>query len=490
MASSLTDPTTPPATPPSGVPSDRWAKRVLLAASAVTVLFLVGAAVRENVLSSWRYFQRKYRSELAASDDERLQKAAGSFAVEIRQVDLPQLGTTDRCVSCHVAIDNPLMADNQQPLRVHSGDLLKHHPVERYGCTICHQGQGAAMNFEEAKASDVYWDFPLLPAQLTQASCGICHAADSPLMAKHAPKLALGRQLFVERGCQSCHKIGGVGGQLGPVLDGEGRKIKHQLPMGHVKGDHTLANWLGQHFDSPQTIVPGSQMRPPRLTRAENEALTIYMISLQNRDLPQTYVGGDRITARDRELHHKETNPAVLYNQFCVNCHGDGTFSTWDRFFNRFAPAVRGPGLRALADRAYVKGAIEKGRPGTAMPAWSKAAGGLTDAQIDKLVDYLLAGDDRPPQKLVAAPKPATGDANRGNELFTQLCNGCHGLPRLAPSLGNPAFQRQASDDFIARTIANGRSDTAMPTFQGAGSMGLTDAEVRDLVAYIRSLSR
>lgn len=490
MASSLNDPTTPPASRTSGVPSDQWAKRILLAASTVTVLFLLGAAVRENLLSPWRYFQRKYRNQLVAAEDERLRKAGASFAVEIRQVDLPHLGTTDRCVSCHVAIDNPLMADNAQPLRVHSGDYLKHHPVERYGCTICHQGQGAAMNFHEAKATDVYWDFPLLPAHLTQASCGICHAADSPLMARHAPKLTLGRQLFVDRGCQSCHKVGGVGGQLGPALDGEGRKIKHQLPMGHVKGEHTLANWLEQHFDNPQAIVPNSQMRPPRLTRAENEALTVYMLSLQNRDLPQTYVPGDRITARDRELHHKVTDPALLFNQFCVNCHGDGTFGSWDRFFNRFTPAVRGPGLRALADREYLKTAIEKGRPGTPMSGWSKNAGGLTDQQISKLADFLLAGDDRPPQALKPAPKPGTGDAGRGGELFAQLCAGCHGGSRLAPSLGNPVFLRQASDAFLARTISNGRTDTAMPTFQGEGSIGLTDAEVHDLVAYIRSLSR
>jgi mono/diheme cytochrome c family protein len=470
---------------------DRWVKLTLLAASGVTLGFLIAAMVRENFLSPWRYHQRRYKELLASSADERQRQLATTFEVELRQIDLPQLGTTDRCVSCHAGIENPSMASAPQPYRSHSGDYLKHHAVENYGCTICHRGQGAATNFHEAKATDVYWDYPLLPARLTDASCGACHSADSPLMAKHAPKLARGRQLFLERGCQSCHKLNGVGGQLGPTLDGEGLKIKHQLPMAHVEGERTLANWLGQHFANPQGIVHGSQMRPPRLTAAENEAMTVYMLSLQKRDLPQTYVPADRVAAWNTELHNKPTDPVVLYNRYCVSCHNDGTFGQWDKFFVRFNPAIRGPGLRALADKTYLRSAIEQGRPGTLMPAWGKGAGGLTPGQVDALVDYLAAGDDRPPQKLRSAPQPLTGgNPRRGGELFVQLCVGCHGPAKLAPSLGNPQFLKSASDDFIARTIVNGRTDTAMPAFQRPGAAGLTDDEVRHLLAYIRSLDR
>lgn len=472
------------------VRTDRPVKAVLLVASGLTLLFLVAAMVRENFFSEWRHHQRRYRAMLLASDDERQRRLGEAFDVEMRQVDLPALDTVDRCVICHSGIDNPAMAKAPQPHRTHPGDFLKHHPVEKYGCTVCHQGQGAATSFREAKATDVHWDYPLLPARLTAASCGACHSAESPLMAEHAPALARGRQLFLERGCQSCHKLGGVGGQLGPGLDGEGDKIRHQLPMAHVKGELTLANWLEQHFDRPQVIVPGSQMRPPRLTPAENEAMTIYMLSLRRRDRPQRYVPGDRVAALDREIHHKETNPTVLYDRLCVNCHGNGTYGTWDKFFNRFVPAVRGPGLRAVASKEYLRAAVEHGRPGTLMPAWHKGAGGLTKEQVDALVDYLLKGDGRPPQALRPAPASRGGDVARGAELFAQNCAGCHGANKLAPALENPAFQKAASDAFLARTIVNGRADTAMPAFQGEGADGLTDDEVRALVGYIRSLAR
>src|SRR5262245_51503378 len=250
--------------------SDRRVKIALLVGSGVTLMFLIAAMVRENFLSEWRSHQRRYRQMLLDSPDERQRQLGEKLSIEMRQIDLPHLATRDRCVSCHLGIDNPAMAVAPQPHRAHSGNLLKDHPVEKYGCTVCHQGQGAATNFHEAKATDVHWDYPLLPARLTAASCGTCHAAGSPLMARHAPALARGRQLFLDRGCQSCHKLGGVGGQLGPALDGVGGKIKHQLPMAHVRGEHTLANWLEQHFDRPQGVVPGSRMRPPRLTAGEN----------------------------------------------------------------------------------------------------------------------------------------------------------------------------------------------------------------------------
>jgi mono/diheme cytochrome c family protein len=479
-----------PAAPSRPGGADRAVKIALLAGSTVTLAFLVAAMVRENFGSAWRAHQREYRQLLLDSPDEGQRRLGENFAVQLRQIDLPRLGTTDRCVSCHVGIDNPAMAGRQQPYRSHPGPYLKHHPVEHYGCTVCHRGQGAATDFRESKATDVFWDYPLLPARLTEASCGACHSADSPLMAQHAPKLARGRQLFLDRGCQSCHKLNGVGGQLGPALDGEGLKIKHQLPMAHVRGEHTLANWLAQHFASPQGIVANSQMRPPRLTPVENEALTAYMLSLHNRDLPQTYVPPDRVAAWDRELHQKEKDPAVLYNRFCVNCHGDGSYGSWDKFYNRFMPAVRGPGLRAVADRQYFRTAVEQGRPGTLMPAWGKGAGGLTPEQVTLLVDYLTAGDGRPPQRLRPAPaRLSAGSASRGRELYTQLCAGCHGAG-VAPNLANPVFQKTAGDEFIARTIVNGRADTAMPAFQREGGAGLKDEEVRDLVAYLRSFGK
>src|SRR5581483_3226916 len=112
MAGPLTEPA-PGAPAPAAATKkeDRGVKLVLLAASGLTLLFLVAAMVRENFLNPWRYHQRRYRTLLASSPNESQRRLAGAFEVHVRQIDLPQLGTTDRCVSCHVGIDNPAMAD-------------------------------------------------------------------------------------------------------------------------------------------------------------------------------------------------------------------------------------------------------------------------------------------------------------------------------------------------------------------------------------------
>jgi mono/diheme cytochrome c family protein len=471
---------------------ERTVSWVLLLASGASMALLVYAMVQENFLTPWRGIQRRYVSMLEGSGDPKQQQLARDFAVDLRQVDLPQLGTVDRCVACHVGLDNPAMATADQPFRTHSGQVLDHHPVAEYGCTPCHRGQGAATNLTEAKAVGVHWDYPLLPAGLTQSSCGMCHGADSALMQEHAPKLALGRRLFVERGCQSCHKLGGRGGQLGPALDGIGWKTTHVLPMVNVQGEPTLASWISEHFDDPQRIVAGSQMPPPRLTPAENLALTVYMLSLQGRALPHDYIARDKVAEWHTARNVPTTQGAELYAQHCKTCHGEGTHGRWYAFFDQFAPAIRGPGLRAMADRAYLRAAVAKGRPGTLMPGWDATGGGLSDVQVDAIVSYLAAGDGRPVQPLRPAPDNlSAGQAARGAQLFIQQCSACHGNAgqgRLGPALANPAFLSQATDALLANTVVNGRQDTAMPAFQQPDGSGLSDQEVRDLVAFVRSL--
>ena len=94
---------------------------------------------------------------------------------------------------------------------------------------------------------------------------------------------------------------------------------------------------------------------------------------------------------------------------------------------------------------------------------------------------------------LHAAIIPPRGDAKRGSVLFTSYCSGCHGLAGhggIAPEIGNPVFQRAASDEFIVTTIRRGRRGTAMPSFQPqiAGARMLSDADLGDLLAFIRTL--
>jgi mono/diheme cytochrome c family protein len=255
-----------------------------------------------------------------------------------------------------------------------------------------------------------------------------------------------------------------------------------------------LPQWLAEHFEDPQTVVANSQMPPPRLSRDESQALTVYMLSLQNRDLPRTYLSPEKHLELYELAYPNPQSGEQLFSRYCSRCHDTGTYGRYDPFFNKFMPAVRGASLIATASRDYLAQNIRLGRPGTLMPAWGRDSGGLFEDEIGRLVDYLLA-DAPPAGDLLARTWDGSfavqGDPLRGNTIFTKHCTGCHGpggQGDLAPAMANPAFQQVASDGFLYITIAMGRKNTAMPGFLGMKTAGFANSDIEDLVAYLRSL--
>ena len=463
----------------------RW---LLLVASLVTVGYLVGAAVHENYLAQWKTVQHQYRDILRQkATDDRGRELLAKFRIEMKQASIPALGAVDRCVTCHNGIDDPRMTDVEQPHRTHPGHILDKHPVDRFGCTVCHHGQGAAMTFREAKADDVFWDYPLLPPEMTEATCVTCHDAEK-LPSDQIPLLTAGMKLYQQKSCGSCHKLGGRGGALGPALDNEGAKTKHQFIMTNLKPPHTTWSWQLAHLRDPGGVVPDSQMRNPTVTRPEALALTVYMLSQWKRDVPESYLASDKIEQKYRALHPTPLTGEQVYQEYCAACHGNGTYSRWDKKFGRFVPAIRGASLISTASREYLQANIEQGRPGTQMPAWGPHAGGLLPEEIAGVIEYLRSGTHVVPAMITLT---LHGDASNGLSLFLRNCAGCHGMNGrggMAPEIGNPVFQRAATDDFIVRTIRNGRIGTAMPAFQRPEAPALSDLDIADVLAYLRTL--
>jgi mono/diheme cytochrome c family protein len=121
-------------------------------------------------------------------------------------------------------------------------DANSPHPAEKFGCTICHAGQGSATEFILAShtpnnarqkhewekdyhwKSHHYWDFPMLPKRFLEASCVKCHHQITDLIREgsknEAPKLLRGYNLVRENGCFGCHEIAGIknGRWVGPDL--------------------------------------------------------------------------------------------------------------------------------------------------------------------------------------------------------------------------------------------------------------------------------
>lgn len=79
-------------------------------------------------------------------------------------------------------------------------------------------------------------------------------------------------------------------------------------------------------------------------------------------------------------------------------------------------------------------------------------------------------------------------DAKRGMPIYAKNCEKCHGGADRrgeAVHLANTRFLEVASDAFLGWAIRNGRPGTPMEAWQAK----LDDAEIEDVVAYVRSFA-
>jgi mono/diheme cytochrome c family protein len=159
-------------------------------------------------------------------------------------------------------------------------------------------------------------------------------------------------------------------------------------------------------------------------------------------------------------------------------------------------------------DEEVVRFTIERGRPGTPMPAWGVEYGGpMTEQMIDDVIAWLqtLPGNQQPPEGISEECQNPSGGNRRscGQEIFTARCAVCHG-PEGQGKESEPWYQGMAlwrgdvshlTPQQHYATILNGRRFAFMPAFGESPSQGipaptypLTDAQIRAVMAYERSL--
>ncbi len=281
---------------------DPWDKKVqgqrhaLFAFLSIALMFLLGVMVYRETSQEWLHIQKVYYDKLA---DKVGKEEIRNTRVQVKQVWLPELNATDRCTTCHAGIENPMFAGEPQPYTAHPGDFLESHPVDKFGCTVCHQGDGLAVTVEETHGTVHHLNRQLLAKEFVQASCTRCHTDlyDTAVTAEVFPAAATfieGRDLSYRFGCRGCHTIQGQGGNIGPELTNFGTRgeLKFKLvhDFAHVEGPHTMAQWEYEHFLNPQKIVPGDPVLkiPPTimpnfgLTPEQAKTLSIYVLGLRN----------------------------------------------------------------------------------------------------------------------------------------------------------------------------------------------------------------
>ena len=300
-----------------------------------------------------------------------------------------------------------------------------------------------------------------------------------------APRLMAGKGFAYQRGCLGCHRIGGVGGDDGPDLSNEGRKPTADLSFAQVPGPRTLPNWLKQHFLNPAKVVPKSQMPNLGFSDPQADLLTLYVVSLQTREIPEGLAPRDRVRGLRLGERDFATDGESLFGVFCAACHGphgEGRkFATLTSVF----PAIGEAEFLAVADDSFLRKTLMNGRPGRRMPAWGTKDGGLRAAEIDAIIMYLRTLEPKAPtaEEVNAAPI----DREDGDKLFRQLCSHCHGSAgegsAVAPPLAAVDNPVTHDDNRIYGTVTIGVSGTAMGSFRQ-----LDAASLHSLIATVRAL--
>lgn len=301
----------------------QWVLRI---SSAVVLIVTALFFVEDNITSQWRQAQADYSARLlTAASNEQEATYARSFEIRPRQIELRQLERVDRCVSCHVGVENPAAADWPQPLTMHSGEILAQHDIERMGCTVCHDGQGRATTVEAAHATaeGLFWDKPLLEGDLLQSTCVRCHN-EPPA---YAARFVRGQQLFDTLGCRGCHRVEDDGMSLGPDLTHVGDAsfaLKHPVARNEELverfGGNINAAYLFEAVREPAAQPPDSVMPSLELSDAEIVALTVYLKGLTER------ASALRIVPQAVPAEQREPLLALgerLFNRYCRGCHGD-----------------------------------------------------------------------------------------------------------------------------------------------------------------------
>jgi mono/diheme cytochrome c family protein len=374
---------------------------------------LLGAEVEkcEKELEHFMSPIKKLQDKLMALTEKRP-------SLQAYQLNIEELNRVDRCMSCHVNIQGTEDILKEHPFNTHPGNyiFLKNHLVKRFGCTVCHEGQGrATRSMEEAHGNILYWLDPLHKGRLVQSSCIMCHERVYGLPG--AELIAEGLRLFSEeRGCTGCHDVAGIPTvKIGPPLTFVGEKVSYK--------------WIKTWLKNPRDFYEKARMPNFNLPDEEIENIADFLVSLSRSELDLMIAADPDI---DEEAYQRGRS---LYNTSrCVICHPrDGLGGTVKYVYapdhTKIASKISKNWLfRWIKDpKAY--------HPETKMPHFR-----FTDKEIEDLVafmsgefidwDALEEEEEEKGEDVKAVKKeidPAS--AEKGRKLIKKYgCFGCHNI--------------------------------------------------------------
>ncbi|MGH7371699.1 MAG: c-type cytochrome, partial [Candidatus Methylomirabilales bacterium] len=333
--------------------------------------------------------------------------------------------------------------------------------------TVCHEGQGTALDFEwrvEGRIPDtphglgreyggspnILWDFPLLRGELVQSSCRKCHLERVEFAAAVkkgeegqatrvewvdlGSTLAKGLAMFETLGCHGCHPAEGFqeSAKVGPELTRIANKVE---PV-----------WLVQWIQNPQSYLRHTRMPNFGLSKEQATAIAAYLVAKSEPDPP--------VAGRYNPGALPEKGKQVFERVGCMGCHTmravyeeKAPRSFFEMVGRDFAPDLSSVATK-IKDPQWLFRWLKNPRairPQSAMPNLR-----LTDEEASALTAFLMTRGQRqasPPAVVEELRKKERIEEGRGL-IALRGCFGCHEIrgfetaQRIAPDLSDFGHKR------------------------------------------------
>jgi mono/diheme cytochrome c family protein len=342
----------------------------------------------------------------------------------------------DRCVSCHTGIDKKGFEDAPQPFRTHPNrdTIFRSHPVDKIGCTPCHNGDAPNVNSVHGAHANYYnaagelvevplrEEHALFRGSMMQAYCLKCHPTAVGLPG--AEVAARGETLFIELGCHGCHLTEGYEmlakphdvSIIGPSL----RRIGAKVDPG----------WLVRWINNPHIFRPRTRMPNLLLTTEQATQIAAYLLA-STKDSSAGWLAEHPAPDVPRDPDAVARGKAIVDSVGCRACHA---LSPDEVAGQLGANKDIAPNLSAIAEKTDARWLYHwirnpRGYSDIArMPSLR-----LSDDEARAVTAYLLT---------LGAPKPASNDLQAqlhdpgsvaaGEKLVRKHgCPGCHDIPGM-----------------------------------------------------------
>ena len=296
----------------------------------------------------------------------------------------------------------------------------------------------------------------------------------------------LGRRLFLEKGCGSCHAIQGVAPQAdyGPDLASLGSKTVSQLEFGSSKVPRTLVAYVEAKITNPLSVNAAARMPQYSLTPADLGAITTALLSMSG----STQTAG--LEGLVRPAQHPQFRPAGAFGELferykCYVCHR----------FNGYGGTLA-PDLTFEGSRAQQKWMIDfLKNPQTLRPTltFRMPQFNIPTEEASVLADYLSMVMQTPNVNLAGTEtKSFTPQiVNLGKQLYEvkYQCQSCHTIGStggyVGPNLSNVGNWMNSA--WLEEWLKDPQSlvpDTIEPR------RSFTDEERTALTAYLTTLKQ